>query len=244
MSDDFSFIYSEQFRDHLKSIRQVAMNTPQVRSATQAALAASRAVGPQSVASAYMRTSTPVISRDMLATISKANATSTRAIVDGLVGHLRMNPPVAKFAAVPASTLPALSRMVATSTVVGSQFDTSTIQALFEQVRRAPPKEEEDVPPELAGVVNEEFESIPESDRQTLTPQQVRLIKEVVRNLVISALVCLYLTAQEGSDLFKQAADLLGLWAIFDRRVSTIADRVVDWAAAPEGKEDADDDES
>ena len=240
MSDDFNFIYSQQFRDHLKSIRQVAINTPQVGSATQAALAASRVVGAQGAASAYLGTSTPVISRDMLATISKANATSTRAIVDGLVGHLRMHPPVAKFAAVPTSTLPALSRMVAASTVVGSQFDNSTLRTLFEQVR-ARAKEDEEVPPELEGVVDDEFKSIPESDRQTLTPQQARLIKEVVRYLVISTLVCLYLTAQGGSDLYRYAANVLGAIGLFDGNVGKLADRMVEWAVAPEDGDGAGD---
>lgn len=243
MSDDFNFIYSQQFRDHLKSLNKVAINTPQVRSATQAALAASRAVGPQSIASAYSRTNATGISREILSTIAKANASSTRAIVEGLVGHLQMNPPVTKFAAIPTSTLTALSRMVAASTVVGSQFDTSTIQTLFEQVQRARRGHDDANPPELEGLVSEEFKAIPESDRQTLTPQQARLIKEVIRYLVISAFACLYLTAQEGSDLYRCAANVLGAIGLFDGNVGKLADRIVDWADVPKGEDDADTDE-
>lgn len=59
MSDDFNFIYSQQFCDRLKNIRQIAINTPQVRSAVQATLTASRAVGPKNISSAYLRMSSP-----------------------------------------------------------------------------------------------------------------------------------------------------------------------------------------
>lgn len=64
---------------------------------------------------------------------------------------------------------------MANRTAVGAQFDTETIRAVFEHIHV---DRDEDFPPELEGVVDVEFESIPEGDRQTLTLQQARLIKD------------------------------------------------------------------
>lgn len=245
MSGDYSFIYSEQFRDQIARLNRQISNTPQMRRAAEIALEATRANRYQSVVSAYFKNIAPEVSRSILSALAKTRSGPSQAVAERLVEYLRTNPPaVPRLPAIPTSKLTALSQMVVERTAVGSQYDSATIQRLFEQVRRAQLEQDEAVPPELEGVTDDEFEAIPEEDRQTLTPQQVRLIKAVIRCLLISTFVCLYLTAQEGTDLSKAVANILAAYGLFDDRTNKIVGGVTDWADTSEENEGSTSDES
>lgn len=49
--------------------------------------------------------------------------------------------------------------------------------------------------------------------------------------------MCLYLTAQEGTELSKVAANILAAYGLFDDRINRIVDGVASWADTPEDDE-------
>lgn len=88
-------------------------------------------------------------------------------------------------------TTPALAGIIANNTIIGSQFRLGSVKSLLGSIELNEIEVDElDDPWELSGVIDEEFEHIPESVRETLSSDQANLIKKAIQALVTIEMIC------------------------------------------------------
>lgn len=128
------------------------------------------------------------------------------------------------------STKP-LTEIIANSTVIGSQFKFSSVKSLLEAIELDEIGiDENDDPWELEGMVDEEFDHVPEEIRETLSDRQRVVFRRTVRALLTLEIFFVLLVVYGEIPGMPHPSGWVGVLLTMFVDVRQVPKKLADWA--------------
>lgn len=131
-------------------------------------------------------------------------------------------------------TSQALTGLIANNTVIGSQFKFGNVKSLLDSIDLGEidieEVDEDDDPWELSGVVEEEFEHLPEEVRETLSDRQRMVIRKTLQALLTLELIFVLLVVYGEIPGLPDQGGWIAVVVTMLTDVRRIPEKLVDWA--------------